>query len=275
MTGTQGTFDAVYFVRPIPESATLERRSAELRYSLRSLAENFTGLRHVHILGGRPTWLNREQAHWHKGGRVLDQVNADLLGRWGSVKHLNTWAQWVEIARLAEGMALSERFVIMNDDFYIMQRLAELPNEHRGPVREWMSARQFAGHNSSAGALGVSTDLVERWWGVPRDEQVAYETHAPLTVHRDSFAEVIGRTADYFTGVRGGWRLAKRSLYGNAVRLVAELAGDGKVHAPADRPVAGARYLSSTDESFWYGSKASQIGGVVRARFSTPSRFEL
>lgn len=274
MTGARGTFDAVYFVRPIPESATLERRSAELRYSLRSLEANFTGLRDVHILGGLPTWLNRDEAHWHRGGKVLDQVNANLLERWGSVKHLNTWAQWVAIAELARHQMLSERFVIMNDDFFIMERLAELPNEHRGPVGEWMSARQYAGQLSSAGALGTSVELVERLWGVPRDEQVAYETHGPLTVNRDSFAAVVGLVAERYVAERGGRRLAKRSLYGNAVRLPAELAVDAKVHDPSGRPRGEARYLSSTDESFWYGSKANQIGGLVRARFSTPSRFE-
>ena len=268
------TFDAVYFVRHIDgNSVTAERASVELRYSLRSLERNFAGLGSVYVLGGRPRWLNVKEAHWLPGGKPLSSVHVDMLDRWVSVKHLNTWAHWQAIADLARANQLSDRFVIMNDDFFVMHEFDELPNEHRGPVTEWAEARRFGGQRATATTLERTAEWVLEEFGVPVAEQVAYETHGPLTVSAASFGAVMRVAHQHH--VRGGKRLAKRSLYGNAVRLPAERAQDFKVHAASDPVDPAARYLSSSDESFTGGTRAGQIARVIGERFSTPCRYEL
>jgi len=273
--------DVVYFVRRYSHDRSMAHQSDDLRYSLRSLADNFTGLGRVWILGGArdadslPAWLDRRSIQWHPGGRVYREVDSRKLAAWDDVKHLQTWAQWQAIAEVADH--LSDRFVIMNDDFYLMRKMAELPNEHRGPILDFAEARRFTGRATTAKVMERTARWVLDEYGVDPADQVAYETHGPLTVARHSFRAVMTRAGEAVAAGKLA-RVAKRSLYGNAVRLPARLAtvlgNDGKVHGNDD-PIPDHWVLSSSDASFRHGTGRNQIGGFIRRRFPDPCRFEI
>ena len=122
----------VYFVRQIPRTPELsERYSAELRYSLRSVATNLAGLGEVHVFGGVAPWFSEEvRAHRIRQGRS---------------KHDNTWALWRAIADACEHGELPERFLLMNDDFFCMSPVAQVPPMAHGTMGGWIAARHFAG----------------------------------------------------------------------------------------------------------------------------------
>lgn len=262
--------DVVYFVRVFDGSPQLhDRATSELRYSLRSLA-NFGQLGRVMVLGGRPKWLDADQADW-RPGRLGDDSYA-VIKEWAAHKHINTWTHWLEIGRLAAAGVLSDTFAIFNDDHFVMRRTDVLPNYHRGDLTAWTAGLRFRGQGGSYAGTAMAMERGAAWclehYGVPVADQVAYETHTPLVVNRDAFAEVFARAAATITQ-----RVAKRSLYGNAVRLPAvELRdvkiNDGEKLASWDR---SSTFLSTSDTSFWY----QKAGRLLRERFPTPSRFEL
>lgn len=269
--------DAVYFVRLLSRSESMAHASEELRHSLRSLAANAPGVTRVWIVGGAnrkeelPGWLDPSAIRWHPGARPLRQADSNQVRAWDDVKHLNTWAQWMAMAEMAAGGMFGAEFAIMNDDFYVMERLDPLVNEHRGQVKLFAEARRFAGLASMADMMERTAAWVEREIGTPAADQVAYETHGPLVVPAAGFASVM-HLADQ--AMRGGIaRLAKRSLVGNALRLLAVEARDGKVHGNDD-PVPAGRYLSSSDAAFKHGNRPGQIGRVIRRAFPDRCRFE-
>lgn len=271
--------DAVYFLRLMSKSHTMLHQWEELRYSLRSLAANALQVDRVWILGGAlepaglPSWLDRGAIQWHPGAKPLREVDAALVSRWEDVKHLNTWNQWRCMAELAATNWFGAQFVIMNDDFFVMKPSNPLVNEHRGPIKEFAAARRFGGLESTAVMMERTAAWVADQFGLDEPDQVAYETHGPLTVPAQGFADVMN-LADT-RGMRAGVaRLAKRSLVGNALRLPAELARDGKVHGNDDA-VPDQRYLSSSDAAFQHGTRVGQIGRVVRRAFPAPCRFEV
>ena len=269
-----GEIDAVYFVRRFSKSPTTGHQSEELRYSLRSLHGNFGELGRVFVLGGRPDWLNRRTVHWRPGGEIFDRVDIGLLERWHDVKHLQTWSQWQAIARAAVD-ELSDRFVIMNDDFFVMHKVGEIPNQHRGSVKAWAEARRFGGDDASADVIERTANLVADRYGVDVADQVAYETHSPLTVNGHAFAAVMRDAQSHY--LTGGARLAKRSLVANAARLPAELCQrDWKVFGAHDRDDWAAKpFLSTTEDSFRHGTGPGEVGRYIRRAFRDPSPYEI
>lgn len=263
--------DAVYFVRHFTGSPQLhDRYTSELRYSLRSLA-NFTSLGRVIILGGRPKWLDVERCDWRPSPRGSDEYA--VVKEWAAHKHVNTWAHWQRIAQLAGAGLLSERFAIFNDDHFVVRRTDDIPNYHRGDLTSWVAGLRFRGQGGTYAGTAQAMERAAAWvtehFGVPLAEQVAYETHTPLLVHRDSFAQVFDLAGRTITQ-----RVAKRSLYGNAVRLAATMMRDVKVgdgeqlsQIKALKPV----FLSTADNSFWY----QQVGRRLREQFPFPSPYEL
>src|SRR5690606_33337736 len=101
--------DAVYFVRP-------GRHHEELRYSLRSL----TNLPHdnVHIIGHIPEWVTGVIAHPRERPET---------------KYATTTAH---MRYACETPTISDPFILMNDDFFIVKKVRKLNTYHRGPVRD-------------------------------------------------------------------------------------------------------------------------------------------
>src|SRR5690606_14471818 len=108
-TNTGGRMDAVYLCR--------QGDTEELRMSLRSL-ENYRNLDQVWIFGGCPEWVTN--------------VNHVATPQDGN-KHRNTnWA----MRAACQHPDVSNPFVYMNDDFYLMEPMNHIPTLNRGRVRD-------------------------------------------------------------------------------------------------------------------------------------------
>ena len=175
----------------------------ELRYSLRSVARNLPHGR-VWIFGGWPAWI--------EGVKTITTEQA-------GVRFANT----TNAVRLAcEHSAVSDPFVLMNDDFFVMQPLDSVPVLNRGPISKVISDYERRHMGGSAYAMGMrhTCDLLV---SLGFENPVSYELHVPLLVHKAAMLEALSMG-------QGVKVLHKRSMYGNLARLSGATVPDVKVY---------------------------------------------
>jgi len=206
----------------------------ELRHSLRSL-RNLPHDR-VWIAGFKPSWVCAGHIVAPRMHSPWEQTTANLKAA-------------------AEHPEVSERFLLFNDDFFVMRPLAEMPVLHRGPVGE-----------PSKGMTSYTAQLhtLAAWLRQQGHTHVlSYELHVPMAMTKTGVLEVMGLGAPYQAMIRH-----KRSLFGNHFDVGGTLMRDCKIRdkkAPLDR-----MFLSTSDASFlrW------PVGEHIRAAFPDPSPYE-
>lgn len=233
--------DAVYIVRP-------GNRNDELRYSLRSLHANFRVDR-VWIVGFRPNWVTG-----------VEYVPVDQVDH----KHQNTWMNWSAIARHPD---ISDPFVFMNDDFFILRPLDRMPLLHQGTVADWPATH---GGTPWSRRLERTRELLA---AVGHTDPLSYELHVPMVMARDAHREAV----QVLAAQRRPWDYAKRTLVGNLAGGGGERARDVKIADDAQWERRGGAaevgtwsFVSTADASFKYGT----VGRWLRARFPEPSPYE-
>jgi hypothetical protein len=210
----------------------------ELRYSLRSLA-NVTHDR-VWIVGHAEPWL----------------VNVGVIPtpQPGVGKQEQVQANW---AAMLDHPVISDPFIVMNDDIFITEPVAELIPWHRGPLAKHAAESPERPRNAG---LARTVDLLK---GLGVDEPLSYETHTPLVVDRKGWAAALEHcAADPF--------MVPKSIYGNLAHLDGYYGGDVKVHSD-DAKLPIGPFLSTSDRS-WARHRA---GWLVRDLFEQPSRYEV
>ena len=232
--------DVVYVVKPGEDNEPL-------RHSLRSLANLAHGP--VWMVGYRPRWVDESVGY----------VPTVQRGQ----KHQNTARNWQAMADAPE---LPERFVLMNDDFFIMREIGAVPTYHRGSLDamiDWYHERRLATWRSRA----VSTRALLRLF-VPEGELYSYELHVPMVIERPKLAAAL---ADLHSRRRSPVEhYSKRTWYGNHARVGGWQAGDVKaMGAKAGMPDTALPFLSTSTQS-WGGP----VGGTVRRIFADRSPYE-
>lgn len=218
--------------------------NGELRCSLRSLA-NLPHER-VWLAGHRPAW-------------AVDVEHLPV--EQGTVKHDNTWAIWRAIANCAD---ISDEFVLMNDDYYLLKPVTAAPYLHAGPFDAWLAGLR-PGSPTAVRAEATRRALLD----AGRSELLSWERHVPLPVDRRWLVEVMAY-ADHWRARTGAGPLCKRSLYGSYVGLPGVQVDDCKIRERDRLPDRSWPMLSTMDASFRYG----QIGKWIRNRFPDPSPYE-
>lgn len=225
--------DIVYLVRG--------GRNEELRWSLRSIAANLPHGR-VWTFGGQPP-------EWITGVNVVKVP--PTMGAFS--------ATTAALRVVAHHAGVSGRFLLFNDDFFIMRRVREMPVVHRGPIPPIVGKER-----RTAGTYNIYLDrmrevLIERGFGT-----LCYELHVPMPMDRDRLAEVFDMSWPTDAFARH-----KRTAYGNVHAVGGTMMRDCKVRREPDfgrdRP-----FLSTSDSSF----HNHPVGRYIRAAFPTPSRYE-
>lgn len=211
-----------------------KREHEELRYSLRSMEAN---LPHDQV------WIvGRELPKWAQNLHLV--TVPDRGTKWQNIP-----------SAIAAACQVSERFVLANDDFFVMAPIGEMPVYHRGTVDE--ASRQTGTYNRGL----VETAKLLRDLGV-EGELLNYELHAPMPVIGEDMVAALRRAR----GFRGRC-LQARTLYGNLHRVGGEHLADMKVHGSHQ---AEGPFLSTTDSSF----VGYPVGERIREAFPEPSRYE-
>lgn len=240
--------DVVYLVRP-------DRTNEQLRYSLRSL-ELLTYDR-VWIVGFQPSWVQN-----------TNYIRYDPGNAPGADSHPKAYKTWKMLKLVSTHKEISEDFILMNDDFFLLRQMPKVINYHRGPINDIIQGRK---NNRYIDTMRNTEDLLQK---LSRGT-LCYEVHGPMTFNKDRLAVAI-EVADRYAIPRQ--HINKRSFYGNYWAIGGEQFPRSIGNPHQEAKVDSARphfdpswpFVSTTDRSF----SDNYVGQFVRRKFPEPSMYE-
>lgn len=218
--------DIVYLCRTGPNE--------ELRFSLRSLVN----LPHdqVWIFGGAPDWV-RNLRHFRTPA-------------WGT-KHETTNHSLRDVCLHPE---VSDPFVLMNDDFYVMRPGKGVPTQHRGTIRQVIAEYEAQGIESDyvAGMRRTLRMLESRG----HEDPLSFELHTPMMIRKEIMLQALAL---------GPYQ--RRSVYAALAGITGRHSVDVKV-ARVGATIPTGRFLSTMDSTFEY------VRPTLERAFPKPGRHE-
>jgi hypothetical protein len=227
--------DVVYICRSGPNE--------ELRYSIRSVEKN---------LPHRNIWVIGQAPEWYKGS-FIEVQNA-------SAKYLNARANLDVLVRSEQ---ISDDFILMNDDFFIMRPIEKISYFYEGTLLERAERNELLTSTGAYTKLLHNTNDKLRNMGI--ENPLNYEMHIPMIMNKKNLKEVLKHKTCLW-----------RSMYGNIYDVGGINREDVKVYSnnssnPRSYEWRGKNfaYLSTQDSSF------PEIHRVLLAKkFKTPSSIE-
>lgn len=229
-------FDIVYLVK----DTTVNE---ELRYSLRSVCENFT-FRKVWFYGGRPNYLMPDE--WV-------HVVQNQRTKWLRTTNM--------IRKICENPDITNQWWLFNDDFFVLQKTEGIEIPYDGSIYEHIVTIEDR-HNQKVTAYTrelrwMAHELRKR--GLPA---INYAVHMPMLIDKNKAL----RTLDAFPN-----QPMFRSLYGNYNNLEGTDIKDCKIAGLERLPKEDAIFVSTDDKAFSFG----EVGKYIRERFTEPCRYEI
>lgn len=220
----------------------------EFRYSLRSLMNIPHGT--VWIVGDCPTWV--------QGVKHLRSAN-----RWSS-RFRNAL---MHVKTACEQPDLADRFILMNDDFFILKPMQRIPVFHLGPTEQahplQVPTQRRRRANPWRRGIWETTRLLQSW-GIP--DPVSYELHIPMEIDRDIMCSTLNRALSESSSMD----IQQRTLYGNVAGIGGDrLNTDVKVGGTGVRSLPP-MFVSTSNRSFYRG----HVGQQIRRLFPNRSPYE-
>jgi hypothetical protein len=198
--------DIVYTLKTYP--------SQDLLYSVRSIAENLPHNK-VFFAGGFTNWA--------KDIIYIPTVQNGKTKWHNQVININTACRWELV---------SDDFILMNDDFYLMRPIDKVKNYHNGHIQRRIDTLADNGYRRS---LEETRDWLKAK-GIANP--LSYELHIPMIINKQDKLE-LHRKYNIPS------HLQQRSIYGNMCAIEAE-------------------YLEE-DVKVYRGDETNRIGGLERA----------
>jgi len=208
--------DIVYICR--------DGNNEELRYSIRSVVKNLPHDK-IWVVGGKPDWYT---------GNYI-KVNQSRP------KYVNARNNLKAICETEE---ISESFILMNDDFYIINKVDSVPYMHSGTLDDKIKQREdvFSGTTYTS-LLRQTLGSLSRRKKLPI---LDYELHVPMVMEKNKLSKILK--------LSGLWR----SVYGNVFDVGGIKITDVKVYEEKSKFYISSYdinnlqydYLSSSDDSF-------------------------
>jgi hypothetical protein len=196
----------------------------ELRYSIRSAVKNLK-FDNLWVVGGKPSWYSGNYIR-------VDQTKNKYTNATNNLK------------ALANSEAISESFILMNDDFYILNKVDDVPYMHSKTLNDKIESREnlFSGNSYVKLLRQTLLSISKR----VREPVLDYELHVPMVMQRKKLL--------YALRFRGLWR----SIYGNLFCVGGIEITDVKVYLESSPFYQNSYridnlkydYLSSNDDSF-------------------------
>jgi hypothetical protein len=208
--------DLVYICR--------DGENEELRYSIRSAVKNLPHDK-IWVVGGKPDW--------YTGNYIkVDQGRAKYTNARNSLK------------AICDSEEISESFILMNDDFYIINKVESVPYMYAGTLDDKIKQREdiFNGNTYTTLLRNTLGYLSRKKINVALD----YELHVPMVMEKRKLSKVLK--------LSGLWR----SVYGNVFNVGGVKIRDVKIYDKKDKFYINSYdinnleldYLSSNDDSF-------------------------
>ncbi len=216
----------------------------ELKYSIRSVVESFPES-NIWVVGGKPDWYTGNYIQ-------VNQVH---------IKYKNA----VENLKMAcSSPQISDKFILMNDDFYIIEKINNIDTFHGGYLLNKINLYQKLNGNSNYTRKLSATYKKLKGMGI--NDPLDYELHVPMIMEKERLQEVLDSNGQFL------WR----SMYGNIFNVGGSEMKDVKVYTKGplvfksyNLNIDDHTYLSSSDSSFdviW--------NKILKVKFKQKTKFE-
>ena len=217
-----------------------EGENEELRYSIRSVVKN-APVDNIWVIGGKPDWYT---------GNFISVKNDS--GKFNNIKNC------IKVA--SETDEISEDFVLMNDDFFITEKLNRVSLYYGGVLTNRHTRHQeLCGPNAYATLLS-KTDAALKKSGI--DQPLNYDVHVPMVINKTKMRSIIHKP------------YAMMSYYGNLFCSDGINIEDVKIYSTYRLLSAsstinnGTPYFSTEDGSF------NKMQHEIKEIFPEPSIYE-
>ena len=227
--------DFVYICKP--------GNNEELRYSIRSVINSFPEAK-IWLVGGKPDWYSGNHIHvdqrHHKYANAINNLHA-----------------------LCSAEEISNEFVLMNDDFFIIKKINKIDQFYNGLLSEKIdNYTKITGSSMYIRKLILTnTRLIEQGIANPYD----YELHIPMVMEKDKLLPIIKKYPNCL------WR----SMYGNIYNVGGTQMEDVKVytnprHLPRSKEITdNSTFMSTEDQAF-----NIMLDKILSKLFTTKSSYE-
>lgn len=213
--------DVVYICR--------DGENEELRYSIRSVVKNLPHAR-LWVVGGKPDWYTGRHIKVKQLKNKFENARANMTA-------------------IAKSGQISEDFILMNDDFFVISPVDEVKYYFSGTLKSKIDYFISAHPSSQYTALLQRSMKVLINRGV--EEPLDYALHVPVIMNRKKLLEVLP------LGI--SWRLSYCNIYsvgGEQIEVPAGTTKDVKIYIKDGQPTdisqnpLSSFYISTDDSSF-------------------------
>ena len=216
----------------------------ELRYSIRSVVESFPDSK-IWVVGGKPTWYT---------GNYIEVI-----------QNLSKYRNAIEnLKALCNSEEISDKFVLMNDDFYIVKNIDSIKDYHGGPLLEKINLYQKLNSNSNYTRKLAATYKKIKSLGI--ENPLDYELHVPMVMEKEKLKQTL----------QNNYQFLWRSIYGNVFNVGGEQMEDVKVYVKGPLVLKSYNikkddhiYLSSADTSF-----DILFNNILKKQFTQKTKYE-
>lgn len=194
----------------------------ELRYSIRSIYKNIESPK-IWVVGGKPDW--------YCGNYIKVDQN--------HTKHVNVRNNF---RKIVNSKSIPDNFVLMNDDFFIMKPINNIPILHGGRLEDKVNL--FKQNNPKSSYTVMLSDTYKKLILLGISEPLDYAIHVPMTINKDLLSNCIYPS------------LSIRTMYGNLNNIGGKETLDVKIYEK-EKWIDGPDYLnndniflSTNDKSF-------------------------
>lgn len=194
----------------------------ELKYSIRSLYKNIESV-NIWVVGGKPDW--------YCGNYVKVDQN--------HTKHVNVRNN---LKKIVNDKSIPNDFVLMNDDFFIMKPINNIPVLHGGRLEDKVNL--FKKNNPKSSYTVMLSDTYKKLISLGIKEPLDYAIHVPMTINKNLLSSCIYPS------------LSIRTMYGNLNSIGGKQISDVKIYEK-EKHIGNPNYLngdnvflSTNDKSF-------------------------
>lgn len=211
----------------------------ELRYSLRSICENFS-FNKVWFFGGKPDGIDPDEYVF--------------FSQYGS----NKWEKATSVYEcIFTTNEITSNFYLFNDDFFVLNPYKQKTPHVVGTLKNRID-RILAKQDSAYANMLIETKELLEMYGC---DTLDYGSHTPLLINKQKGFETI-----QMFGIGKSFR----SLYGNYNKIGGVIKPDVKIANLYDLPSRIQPLVSTNDSSFEKG----RVGEYLRSRFPNPCKYE-
>lgn len=228
--------DAVYICRP--------GENEELRYSIRSVVANMPHNK-IWVVGSKPDWYSGDHIEVLQDSKKYDNARNNLRA-------------------IANSDEISDDFILMNDDFFVINKIDTVPYWYTGSIKSRVEAiKKLRMPNNSYIRMLLNTRQTIIDYGI--DEPLDYELHTPMVMNKKKLLPILDMDALW------------RSAYGNVYNVGGSMHDDIKVYGQITIEGRHGTAIDTSIEPFLSGSDASfplLLDRILKDKFANESKYE-